>query len=191
MNFKLLNHFVVSPYFKMESVRSVKNLVQPGDWLIKLDLKDAYLAVPIAPQNQRFLQFQWQGIRWWFKVLPFGLSSAPYTFTKIMKPVVACLRRLGIRLILYLDDMLLLDKSEERLQRHLPSMLELLASLGFLENMKKSMLSPTRKLEFLGFLIDPARMVISLPRDKVHAIIQLSRSLLAREKVTLRDLARI
>ena len=94
-NLKPLNRFVISPYFKMESVRSVKNLVQPGDWLIKLDLKDAYLAVPIAPQHYHFLQFQWQGVRWQFKVLPFGLSSAPYTFTKIMKPVVACLRRLG------------------------------------------------------------------------------------------------
>ena len=34
-------------------------------------------------------------------------------------------------------------------------------------------------------------MVISPPRDKVHAITQLSRGLLAREEVTLRDLARI
>ena len=49
LNLKPLNRFVISPHFKMESVRSVKNLVQPGDWLIKLDLKDAYLAVPIAP----------------------------------------------------------------------------------------------------------------------------------------------
>lgn len=44
---KPLNHFVISPHLKMESVRSVKNLIQPGDWLIKLDLKDAYLEVPI------------------------------------------------------------------------------------------------------------------------------------------------
>ena len=191
LNLKPLNRFVISPHFKMESVRSVKNLVQPGDWLIKLDLKDAYLTVPIAPQHQHFLQFQWQGVRWQFKVLPFGLSSAPYTFTKLMKPVVACLRKLGIRSILYLDDMLLLDQSEERLLRHLASTLKLVVSLGFLVNLKKSVLSPTRKLEFLGFLIDSSRMIISLPRDKVHAITQLSRSLSAREEVALRDLARI
>ena len=42
LNLKPLNQFVVSPHFKMELARSVKNLVQPGDWLIKLDLKYAH-----------------------------------------------------------------------------------------------------------------------------------------------------
>ena len=38
---------------------------------------------------------------------PFGLSSAPCTFTKLLKPVVANMRKLGSRTILYLDDMLI------------------------------------------------------------------------------------
>lgn len=57
LNLKPLNHSVVSPHFKMESARSVKNLVQPGNWLIKLDLKYAYLynstdlqTSPVLPQ---------------------------------------------------------------------------------------------------------------------------------------------
>lgn len=119
----------------------MKNLIQPGDWLIKLDLKDAYLAVPIYQPHRCFLRLQWQGVMWQFKVLPFGMSSAPYTFTKIMKPEVSALRRLGIRLILYLDDMQLLDQSKERIRHHFASALKLLVALGFLVNLKKSVLS--------------------------------------------------
>lgn len=150
----------------MESIRTVKGLIQPGDWLVKLDLKDAYLSVPIHPSHQKFLQFQWGGQTWQFKVLPFGLSSAPYTFTKLMKPVVSALRRLGIHLILYRDDMLIMGENKRKLQGHLASALMLLIALGFIVNLKKSIVTPTQELEFLGFLLNSAKMTISLPTEK-------------------------
>jgi len=43
------------------------------------------------------------------KVLPFRLTSVSCTFTKIMKPVVATLRRLGVQVVLYLDDMVVMS----------------------------------------------------------------------------------
>lgn len=39
-------------------------------------------------------------------LVPFGLGIAPTVFTKVLKPVVTSLRRVGIRLIIYLDDLL-------------------------------------------------------------------------------------
>ena len=72
INLKALNQYVVSPHFKMESIRTIKGLVKQGDWLLKLDLNDVYLTVPIHQDHQRFLRFQWQGQIWQFKVLPFG-----------------------------------------------------------------------------------------------------------------------
>ena len=106
VNLKALNKFIVEEHFKMEGFHMVKDLVKPGDWLAKLDLKDAYFLVPVDPNHQKFLQFQWQGNLYQFHCLPFGLSCAPCTFTKLMKPVVAFLRERGIRLIIYLDDLL-------------------------------------------------------------------------------------
>ena len=41
----------------MEGFHMVKDLVKPGDWLAKLDLKDVYFLVPIDPNHQKFLQF--------------------------------------------------------------------------------------------------------------------------------------
>ena len=88
-----------------------------------------------SSQNTRsriYLKFYWDSQIWQFKTLPFGLSSAPYTFTKLMKPVVATMRRLGIRVVLYLDDMLVMAGSMMEARTHLATALELLTSLGFI-----------------------------------------------------------
>ena len=41
-----------------------------GDWLAKIDLKDAYFLVPVHPSHQKFLQFQWQDGLYKFQCLP-------------------------------------------------------------------------------------------------------------------------
>ena len=73
----------------MEGIDSVKALVRPKDRFIKIDLTDAYLTVPVHPEYHKFLQFSWEGKLFRFVCLPFGLSSAPRVFTKLLKPVVA------------------------------------------------------------------------------------------------------
>ena len=108
INLKALNRFVVEEHFKMECFYMVKDLIKPGNWLAKIDLKDAYFLVPVHLSHQKFLQFQWQDRLYLFQCLPFGLSCTPCTFTKLMKPEVALLRERGIRLIVYLDDILIL-----------------------------------------------------------------------------------
>lgn len=148
INLKLLDTFIAAQHFKMESIRTVKDLIQQGDWLLKLDLKDAYLTVPIHYAHHKFLRFRWEVHTWQFRTLSFGLSSAPLTFTKLMKPVVATLRRLGIRLTLYLDDMLLMAQSKARARRSQTTMLKLLTALGFIVNVKKSILCPRRNWSF-------------------------------------------
>ena len=69
----------------------VKDLVKPGGWLAKIDLKDVYFLVPVHPSYKKFHQFQWQDSLYQFQCLPFGLSCAPRTLTKLIKPVVALL----------------------------------------------------------------------------------------------------
>ena len=101
INLKGLNSFVQTVHFKMEGIHMVKDILKPGDWMTKVDLKDAYFMIPIAPRRQReLLQFQWQGTTYQFNCLPFGLSSAPWVFTKTTRPIVTILRSLGLRMII-------------------------------------------------------------------------------------------
>ena len=62
---------------------------------------------------------------------PFGLTSAPRVFTKVLKPVVANLRRQGIRIVIYLDDILIIASSRDECIRHLNIAITLLISLRF------------------------------------------------------------
>ena len=47
-NLKPLIQFVQRTHFKMENIQMAINFVSPGDYMISLDLKDAYFSVPIA-----------------------------------------------------------------------------------------------------------------------------------------------
>ena len=190
INLKALNTFVRREHFKMEGLHTLPDLIQAQDWMIKLDLKDAYLQVPIHPDCQNLLQFQWEHKAYQFQCLPFGLTSAPRVFTKVMKPVVGALRHMGIRLIIYLDDILILHQSKEELIQLVPMICQMLEALGLVVNQKKSILVPEQRMEFLGFLVDTANLQLIFPPEKLRKIQQLAHHILHQQNVSVRDLAR-
>ena len=69
--------------------------------MANIDLKDAYFAVPVSEEDRKHLRFRWGNRTFQFNCPPFGLSRAPWVFTKIIKAALAVL---GIRLIIYIDD---------------------------------------------------------------------------------------
>jgi hypothetical protein len=52
-----LNHFVEHLHFKMEGIQTLRHMVRPNDHLIKIDIKDAYLHIPLHPMDQGLLTF--------------------------------------------------------------------------------------------------------------------------------------
>lgn len=170
INLRELNQYVTYRHFKMEGIHCLRDLLQPVDWLVKVDLKDAYLTVPMHRDSQHLLRFLWWGRTWQFTCLPFGLSSAPWCFTKILKPAMASLRSRGVRLIVYLDDILILAYSKDQAYRHSAWTINLLQGLGFLINQEKSVLIPTQEIEFLGFLVNTNQAVLRLPSAKLALI---------------------
>ena len=169
-NLRHLNQFIKYEHFKMEAIHMLRDLLKPNDFMAKIDLKDAYFTVPIWKGHQKFLRFLWKGTQWEFACLPFGIASAPRVFTKILKPVIGLLRKQGIRLIIYLDDFLLMASTEETLSYHVTLTVTLLEMLGFVVNYQKSQLNPTQLIEFLGFRINSITITISHPLDKVKGI---------------------
>ena len=118
VNLRPLNQFIPYEHFKMEGIHMLRDLLRKGGFMAKIDLKDAYFTVPVWRNNQKFLRFVWKETMYEFACLPFGLASAPRVFTKLMKPVVGLLRQLGIRLIIYLDDMLIMAQSRDIALQH-------------------------------------------------------------------------
>ncbi len=146
----------------MEGMDSVRHIICPGDWMVKLDLKDAYLSVPVCLEHQPFLCFRLRDICYLFTCLAFGLSPAPPLFTKLLKPVAVALRRAGIRLVIYLDDIIFMNESREGVISDVSTAIDLPSSLGFLVNWDKSVLLPSQTLEYLCLLIDSIAFYLAL-----------------------------
>jgi len=64
----------------MEGLFLIKELLSPNDWMLKIDLKDAYFSVPIHASWRKYIRFEWQGSLYQFVCLCFGLGPAPRIF---------------------------------------------------------------------------------------------------------------
>ncbi|XP_065185980.1 uncharacterized protein LOC135816808 [Sycon ciliatum] len=191
IDLRALNDCLQYHHFKMESLKTVADLLQPGDVMIKIDLRDAYFSIPVARSSRRFLQFRWHHRLYRFNCLPFGLSSAPRVFTKTLHPLVTMARSLGVRLVIYLDDLLIMAQTTSDLFRHVATILHLLIGLGFDINWKKSHLIPTRQIQYLGIQVNSVTMEFSLPDTKAAKLQQHCAQLLTAHTVSLRDIASI
>ena len=49
-----LNKFIANEHFQMENLMCIKHLLNPNEYMVKLDLKDAYLTVSVHPNSQKF-----------------------------------------------------------------------------------------------------------------------------------------
>lgn len=186
-NLKALNAFVTLHKFRLENLGTVRTLIQPRDFLIKIDLKDAYFSLPIHADDRKYLVFQWEEKLYEFKCLPFGLSSAPYIFTKALKPVMAHLRRQGLRVVIYLDDLLIMHQDYNALASLAQEIIELSTALGFSINFDKSSLTPSYLIEYLGVEIDSYSFLFRLPENKVKKLEMKCKELLKKPRVTVRE----
>ena len=191
VNLKSLNTFVEVPHFKMEGIHTLKSLLLKNDWLVKVDLKDAYFSIPVHQNHRKYLCFQVKDKLYQFNCLPFGLASAPWVFTKTLKPVAALGRELGMRLVVYIDDILLMAESQESARDQASALIYLLQCLGFTINKEKTISEPCQTLEFLGFTVNTLTMELALPLEKLKKIRAESRKLAEAGQVSARALSRL
>jgi len=94
--------------FKYEDSAVARELFRKNDYLFGYDLKSAYHHIEIFQEHRQYLGFSWafDGVPRFFvfNVLPFGISTAGYIFSKVTREVVKYFRSRGIRVIMYLDD---------------------------------------------------------------------------------------
>ena len=77
LNLKRFNCYMHIPSFKMPTLKTVRQLIQQSDYAFSIDLQDAYLHVPIVKHHHQFLHFVWHNVPYQWRVLPFGLATAP------------------------------------------------------------------------------------------------------------------
>ena len=170
----------------MPTLKTVWQLIQQGDYAFSIDLQDAYLHVPIVKHHRRFLRFVWHNVPYQWRVLPFGLATAPRVFTSLTKPILFLCHCKGLCIVIYLDDILVLVRSKRAGKRARLFLCSLLVRLGLHINFSKSDLCLSQSFTFLGLCWDTVHMSVSLPPDKLADIQQLALSLLHTPHVTVR-----
>ena len=139
----------------MAGVSDIQALLRPSDWMTSLDIEKAYYHIPIATEFKKFFLFRFRDKGFRFEVMPFGLSTAPFLFTRVMAPIVNKLHSEGIRLVQYIDDFFiaapasLINQDTKRVE-------SLLSKAGFTVS-EKSCRTPSRALKFLGIMFHTRR----------------------------------
>lgn len=198
LNLKEFNKFIAKSHFKMEDHRTAAKLIPKDGYLATIDLKEAYLLIPVKYEDRKYLRFQFQSnpnsndsTTFEFTAMPYGLSVAPWVFTKIMREVISFLRRQNFKSVIYLDDILCIGDTFDECRNNVLETLRLLQSLGFVVNFEKSNLQPQKVCRFLGFMFDTESMTISLPDDKRDNIAQLVKKFSKISTCSMREYAQL
>ena len=122
--------------FKYEDTKLAREIFHQYDFLYGYDLKSAYHHIEIVELHREYLGFAWEidgANRYFvFNVLPFGLATAGYIFTKVLREVVKYFRSKGTQIIMFLDDGLGGGKDFESCQKSSQFVKFQLQKLGFL-----------------------------------------------------------
>ena len=199
LDLRNVNKYLDITKFKYENLRTVADNITENDFFVTFDLKSGYHHVPIAKEHQTYLGFSWDFFHegqvitkfFVFLVLAFGLATAGYVFTKVMRPLVKKWRREGKKSSIYLDDGILANESYAGAKTIAKEAVRDISQAGLTINMSKSKLSPTKSGVYLGFIIDTEKMEFVAPAEKIQTLKNLLRLFIARKLATPKEIAKI
>jgi hypothetical protein len=196
LDLSILNTYVKKDRIKFEDYKVAKELLFPSGFMYKFDLSSGYHHISIKPIHHSYLGFSWffhGKCRYFvFSVLPFGLSSAPFIFTKLLRPLVKFWRLKGLRIVLFLDDGWGINKSFEHALCDANFVSSTLLKAGFLINKEKSVFVPVQRLEWLGFIWDLQHGTLKIPDRRIENTLSCIRTMKSSfPRVTARKLAQL
>lgn len=189
------NSFLKKFKIKFEGVQEMLTTLRDSqqNFLFSFDIKSAYHHIDIFPCDQQFLGFSWkvQGVIKYYKftVLPFGLATAPYIFTKIVRPLVKHWRTMAHKIIVYLDDGLGAAQSFSSCLTQASRVRDDIASSGFVASVEKCIWVPTQCLTWLGLDWNLTTQTLSVPPRKIEKVLNFIKKTLVSKKIKARQLA--
>ncbi len=179
---------------RFQTIEEATDMLSPGAFLAKVDLKSAYRSVRVHPSN-------WPacGLKWQFEgeaqptylvdtALPFGSKWAPKIFHRLTQAVRRMMARRGFQnVVAYLDDFLIVEPTQARCLLAQNTLISVLRTLGFSIAWEK-VEGPTKSLIFLGVQIDTDRACLELPSKKLQEFRDLIKDALSRSRMNLRQL---
>ena len=175
LDLRHINLHVYKQKFKCEGLHTIKSAFAKDYFVFSFDLKSGYHHVDIFPDHRKYLAFSWDFVgghtRYFqFTVLPFGLSSAPYIFTKLLKPLETHWRAQGIPIAIFFDDGVGAGSSLEAANFNSFLVRSDLSRCGFEINHGKSNWEPMNKFSWIGYNIDTHRGFIFANDSRIEKL---------------------
>lgn len=137
LDLRALNKHLRKYMFKMLSIRKLCQNISQGDWFTSVDLQDAYFHIGIFPAHRKYLRFAHKNKAYEYAQNPFGLSLALRIFTRCVEGALTLLRNMGVRVLSYLDNLLLCAPSPHKTVVKTNTLVTHQERLGFKINQKE------------------------------------------------------
>ena len=163
-----LNQNIVVDCHPLPNMEELVHSMKEAKVFSTLDLKSAYNQIPLTDDSKDLTAFiSSEGLFRWCRI-PFGLTSAPSFFSKLMCKVLDSCRDICVW---YLDDICVFGGDQESHDRNLKCVIQKLDEAGLRLNFSKcSLRQPS--VEFLGCRISSEG--ISPLEDKVSAVVSMN-----------------
>ena len=126
-----------------------------------------------------------------FTVLPFGLSTAPFIFTKVVRLLVKYWRFNSIKIACFLDDGLGIDNTFEKALEKSTFVSNSLTRAGFIVNSEKSVWQPTKTLICLGIEVDLNSDALKIFSERIDSILFTIEFILSKIYISVRTLSEL
>lgn len=152
-DFRQLNKWIIRAPYPLPKIQDMLQKLEGFSYATALDLSMGYYHIPLSKQAQRLCTTILPWGKYSYAKLPMGLCTSPDIFQSIMNELLGDLPYV----LVYIDDILILNKKDESEDDHIEKIAVVLNRLercGFAVNLRKSFFMQT-ELEYLGYLLTP------------------------------------
>ncbi|KAL7726077.1 hypothetical protein ACLKA6_010124 [Drosophila palustris] len=169
VDFRQLNNRSVKDAYPLPRVHHILDQLREAHYITSLDLKDGYWQIPMEEASRPLTAFTvpGRGLFQW-KVMPFGLHSAPATFQRALDRVIG--PEMLPHAFAYLDDIIVIGKTLEEHKNNVKEVFRRLRAANLRINVDKCDFFK-KELKYLGHKV--TEHGICTDPEKVAAISQL------------------
>lgn len=160
IDYRPINAVIPSWDWPLPKIRDMRYHLLGTKWYARIDLKDAFHRIHVAPTHRALTAFHTHRGTYQFTRMPFGLSTAPATYQRFIEWVLFDI--LG-KIIVYLDDILIMGQTRAQVIKRSEQVLQRLARSKVEVNREKSDLTPRQETVFVGMTIKQGRIGCALP----------------------------
>jgi len=164
VDYRGLNARTYYDSYPLPNIEATLDALGGSSWFCTLDLRSGYHNVVIAEEDRDKTQFITRRGTFRWKRMPFGLSTAPGTFQRLMDLVMCGLSYESA--LVYLDDLIIMASSFEQLVERFATVLDRLRVANLKLNCRKCNLFQ-RKVSFLGHIVSEAGIEVQPEKTDV------------------------